>query len=130
MSTILTLTHYSRTLKNDRNNSVQARPYSAYKADDTQGYMSHHRLKQQIEKQKQTLDPGYNSRANKVKKNTQNDEAWERFNEQLSHKSGYSRRSNRSQNSRMSQRVRSAAGLKRRERPDGKDRGYGLHSFI
>lgn len=85
--------------------------------------MSHHKLKQQIEKQKQTLDPGYNSRANKAKKNTESDEVWERFNEQLSHKSGYSRRSNRSQNSRMSQRVKSAAGLnKMREKPIVKER--------
>lgn len=90
----------------------QSRPFSAYKADDIQSYMSHHKLKQQMQKQQKTLDPHCYSRTKKIKKRGKKqdeEEEWERFNENVSFKSGYSRRSNRSHNSRRPMRVKSAA---------------------
>lgn len=88
----------------------QSRPFSAYKQDDMQSYMSHHKLKQQM--QKKTIDPHCFSRTKKIKKKGKKEdeeEEWERFNENVSFKSGYSRRSNRSHNSRRPMRVKSAA---------------------
>ena len=96
----------------DETQPVATRPYSAYRTDDKQGYMSHHKLKQQAEKQKQTLDPRNHSRTKKLKKKDE-EEDWERFNEDMSVKSGHSRRTAQSNHSRMSNRVKSAAGIKR-----------------
>jgi len=64
------------------------RPYSAYQQDDKSTYMSHHKLKEQIEKQqKKTIDPYQLSRTRKIKKlkakQAEGDDDWERFNEEL-----------------------------------------------
>ena len=78
-----------------------------------------------MEKQKQTLDPRNFSRTKKIKKKEGADEEWERFNEDISVKSGHSRRTNNSHHSRMSNRVKSAAGLKRiRDQNKTKERVY------
>lgn len=89
----------------------QTRPFSAHKQDDMHTYMSHHKLKQQMEKQQKTLDPYQLSRTKKAKKKVKNEEEeeWERFNEQVSYKSGVSRRSSKSHNSRVANRIKSAA---------------------
>lgn len=98
-----------------RQSHSQARPFSAYKANDQQTYMSHHMLKQQIENQQKTLDPNYYKKSRKTaKKKAKNEEEdWERFNEELSHKSGFSRRSSKSQNSKFANRIKSAVRANR-----------------
>ena len=93
------------------------RPYSAYQQDDKASYMSHHQLKKREEKNRKTIDGGNYIRAKNKKRRTkaknEDEEEWERFNEQLSYKSGASRRSNKSQQSKFSQRLRSAVGNSR-----------------
>jgi hypothetical protein len=109
----------------------QTRPFSAFRNDDQNSYMSHHRLKQQLENNKKTLDPSYRIRTRKIKKKEkkQNDEEedWERFNEEISYKSGYSKRSSKSHNSRVSNRLRSAHGMARRELAGLKERQQTSH---
>lgn len=98
-----------------RQSHSQARPFSAYKADDKQTYMSHHKLKQQKESQQKTLDPNYYKKSRKTaKKQAKNEEEdWERFNENVSYKSGFSRRSSKSQNSKFANRIKSAVRANR-----------------
>ena len=87
-----------------------SRPYSAYHQDDRSSYLSHHKLKKHISKQQKTIDPYHYTRTKKTnkKKQAEDEEDWERFNEELSYKSGVSRRS-----SKMGSRVKSAAGSRR-----------------
>uniref|UniRef100_A0A7S3KCC6 Uncharacterized protein n=1 Tax=Euplotes crassus TaxID=5936 RepID=A0A7S3KCC6_EUPCR len=82
----------------------QTRPYSAYNAhDDAQSYMSHQKLKRKQNHQK-TLDPSkamIRSRRLKnrsKKRQDEDEEEWERFNEKVSYKSGVSQRSSKFSN--------------------------------
>lgn len=87
--------------------------------------MSHHRLKQQMDKQKQTIDPKLYSRSKKAKKMYEEEEDWERFNEELSYKSGYSRRSSHSQHNKIAHRVNSAAKIQfNQNHHNAKDKTY------
>lgn len=97
------------------------RPYSAYYQDDAKSYMSHQKLKG-VEDKKKTLDPHNYSRTKKIKKHRpkkmDEEEEWERFNEEVSYKSGFSRRSHNSQTGRFSKRLRSAVGGSRTKNPE------------
>lgn len=77
--------------------------------------MSHHRLKQQMEKQRQTIDPKNYSKSRKNKGKPEDEEDWERFNEEVSYKSGYSRKSSLSHQNRIAHRVNSAAKIQFRQ---------------
>lgn len=96
------------------------RPYSAYHNNDTASYMSHHKLKQIESNSKKTIDVHNHTHSRKQKQKAKakpkvdDEDEWERFNEQVSYKSGVSRKSNRSQASRFSQRLRSAIGSNRK----------------